>query len=230
MSSGALARLFPPAVRCVETDPRSLRYTPHPEERALIRRAVPKRTREFSAGRWCARSALEQLGVVGFPLLADENRAPIWPAGITGSISHTEDYCAAVACRSDAIAGIGLDVEPKDGLPRDVRRRVLTSDELAWIESAPTHEADLLGKIVFSAKECVYKCQYAVTRAWLDFHDLEIELPDDRSGFVATVRKDGIAALPPGTRLRGRIELDSRHVFCGMTLSPRFEGVDARRG
>jgi len=55
-------------------------------------------------------------------------------------------------------------------------RRVCTPKERDWLHelSAP----GLTGKILFSAKESVYKCQYPITNKFLGFHAVEVELDD----------------------------------------------------
>ncbi len=60
-----------------------------PEERQFLIKAVPKRIHEFAGGRACARAALSQIGYGGVAVLRGADRAPIWPAGATGSITHT---------------------------------------------------------------------------------------------------------------------------------------------
>ena len=82
-----------------------------PEEKESILNAVQKRQIDFATGRWCARKALEKLNIEPQPVLSGEERRPIWPDNITGSISHTNNgYCSAVAS-CDKYSAIGMDVE-----------------------------------------------------------------------------------------------------------------------
>ena len=71
-SPGLLRQIAPAAVRCTEVfaDPPDAAL--FPEEEAYVARAVEKRRREFTTGRWCARAALQQLGIAPAPLLRDE--------------------------------------------------------------------------------------------------------------------------------------------------------------
>ena len=74
-----------------ELDPRAVNEGLLPEERGAVAKAVPKRVAQFTAGRVCARRALAQLGnTEPVPILMGEDRAPQWPAGYVGSISHTD--------------------------------------------------------------------------------------------------------------------------------------------
>src|SRR5690242_7832438 len=65
------------------------------EESVLVKNAVEKRIAEFCAGRHCAREALRALGRTPGAILA-EGRAPIWPDGVVGAITHCTGYCGAV--------------------------------------------------------------------------------------------------------------------------------------
>lgn len=95
-----LEQILPPRVAVAESfgdlpDAKLL-----PEEEAIIARAVPRRRREFAAGRWCARAALAQLGEPPVPILRGPQNEPQWPAGIAGSITHCAGYRAAAAART----------------------------------------------------------------------------------------------------------------------------------
>ncbi len=82
-----------------------------PAERAALRNAVAKRRREFVAGRVLARRAMAVLGFPQEPVLVGARRAPIWPAGLIGSISHTATGCAVALTPDRYFRSIGLDVE-----------------------------------------------------------------------------------------------------------------------
>ncbi|MBW2215557.1 MAG: hypothetical protein JRF48_14335 [Deltaproteobacteria bacterium] len=56
---------------------------------------------QFTAGRVCSRIALGRLGVAATtPVLRGEDRAPIWPPGFVGTITHTDTWCAAAVART----------------------------------------------------------------------------------------------------------------------------------
>lgn len=173
----------------------------YPEEAAHVARAVPKRRREFAAGRACARRALAALGVARVPIPVARDRSPVWPDGIVGSISHTSDYGAAAVAFAEDFDGIGIDVEGIEPLKPELWRLILTPDERARIDDGVD------AKVVFSIKEAVYKCQYAQTRTMLDFGDVEVRLGD---GAFAAVIGAGPAR---GTTMTGRFARDAGWVF-----------------
>lgn len=160
-----------------------------PEEFPAVSRAVPRRQREFAAGRQCARAALAQLGIRDFPIRTGLDRAPIWPSGVLGSITHTHAgddwlFAASVVLPAHAPArgahalGIGVDAEPAEPLPRDVVSVVLNDRERAFLDkhARPGLDAGVLARVLFSAKESVYKALSPTARQVLDFSDIEIAL------------------------------------------------------
>ena len=113
-----LQSIVSPTTAVVECDRRVEESFLHPEEAACVRRSVEKRRLEFSAGRFCARMALSQLGVHDFSLLPDADRVPLWPPGVVGSISHCSGLAVAAVARSESVKSIGVDVEPPPPPPR----------------------------------------------------------------------------------------------------------------
>lgn len=196
-----LQGLFPPCVATAEvrlgqTDLDEL----HPEEATLLGSAVPARVAEFRAGRHCARAALSRLGVQGVPVLRRADRAPVWPAGVAGSITHTRrgavGYCCAAVVRTSDLLGLGVDAESDEAFDRSLFERVMTARELASVRAAPEAEQGRLGKLHFSAKESVYKCQHPLSGVFLEFSDVEVTTLDVRTGrFQAVLGKDAAPFL-----------------------------------
>lgn len=69
-----------------------------------IQRSVAKRQAEFLAGRLCARAALQQLQRLDWVPPIGDDRAPIWPEHICGSITHSSGRAAAIV--ADKIVGL----------------------------------------------------------------------------------------------------------------------------
>jgi 4'-phosphopantetheinyl transferase EntD len=190
-----------------------------PEERIGLERAVRKRVREFTGGRYCARRCLEALGFDPVAILAGDNRMPVWPNGVVGSITHTDDHCAAVVARlSGGIASIGIDLEPYDDLPTDILDIVCRAEELAWLDDQPLDRRGLLAKAIFSAKECAYKAQYPHSRDMLEFHDFRVWLHADEQHFEAEFMRD----CPPFSktqRLQGQLRIAKGGIACAIVIA-----------
>jgi 4'-phosphopantetheinyl transferase EntD len=189
-----------------------------PEEDALLARAVPKRRREFAHGRACARLALAAHGVRAAPLLVGTAREPLWPAGFVGSITHDRELCVAVVARRDAYAGIGVDVEPDEPLTPAVAARIWSPAEAEAAGLLGVVPERSLAKLVFAAKEAVYKCQFSLTRTYIGFHGVSIEL--GAGSFTAVLT----APVPPfasGFRFTGTWRRAHGEVFAAVWLAAR---------
>jgi len=155
-----------------------------PEELQYIERAVEKRRREFAAGRTCARAALAQLGLPAVPILRGPQREPLWPVDVIGSITHCEGYAAAVVARSGQLAAIGIDAEIDAPLPEDVIRLVGSREEQAAIANLQRNGV-CWDRLLFSAKESVFKAWFPVMQCWLDFLDVRLEFHPESQSFSA---------------------------------------------
>jgi 4'-phosphopantetheinyl transferase EntD len=214
-------QLFPPgAVMAVLREPGdpSLLY---PEEAQCISRAVASRANEFAAGRQCARQALAEFGIVGFPLLAAPDRSPVWPAGIVGSISHTAGYCAVVTGRRTQFLGLGLDTEILTSVGEQLWSRLCTPPEWRRLLELPAAQRGRVAALTFAAKEAFYKAQYPMTREWLDFDAVEVDFdrPEGTGGDFEVVPVRTIALhIAPGERVRGRFAFHEIYVSAGVAF------------
>ncbi|WP_320779652.1 4'-phosphopantetheinyl transferase family protein [Streptomyces sp. CRN 30] len=157
-----------------------------PAEEALMTRAVAKRRREFTAVRGCARRAMEKLGVPAQAVLPGERGAPVWPAGLTGSMTHCEGYCAAALVRVGDLASLGIDAEPHAPLPEGVQDAIaLPAEQVRLRRLAADRPGVHWDRLLFSAKESVYKAWFPLTGKWLDFSEADIDVsaaPGARTG------------------------------------------------
>ncbi|GAA2080578.1 4'-phosphopantetheinyl transferase family protein [Actinomadura alba] len=174
-----------------------------PEEEQVIARSVDKRRHEFTAGRACARRALAGLGVPPAPLLPGERGAPRWPAGIVGSITHCAGYRAAAVARASEVTAVGIDAEPHDLLPDGVLDQIATPGELTLLPELRAAAPKVCwDRLLFSAKESIYKVWFPVAGRWLGFEDAVVTPDPDAGVFTARLL---VPAPPPlaGT-LHGR--------------------------
>jgi 4'-phosphopantetheinyl transferase EntD len=202
-----LSGLFSAAVVTCETD-YPAEFAPLPPEEALHTGSMSeRRLSEFRAGRHCARQALVALGVGALPVARGADRAPVWPEGVTGSITHVyrgeSGLAAAAVARTTDVRALGLDAELDVPLDEDLLPIVLTPRERAALAHARPQEREFLGKLSFSAKEAVYKCQYTLTRQFLEFTDLELDVDLAASSFRATFLR-AAGAFGAGSSLQGR--------------------------
>ncbi|MEU0072227.1 4'-phosphopantetheinyl transferase superfamily protein [Streptomyces sp. NPDC006332] len=152
----------------------------YPEEEAVVAKAVRKRRREFAVVRSCARRAMEKLGVPPQPVLPGERGAPQWPAGLAGSMTHCDGYGAAALVRVTDLASLGIDAEPDGPLPDGVLGAVaLPAERERLLRLAQDRPGPHWDRLLFSAKESVYKAWFPLTGQWLDFSEADIEIDVD---------------------------------------------------
>ena len=175
-------------------------------EAAVVAKAVDGRRSQFAAGRQCARRAITRLVQLGRPdrtdpdrpILPDANRAPQWPTGVVGSISHTEGYALAVVAPGDVAAGsptLGVDAERLGRVSDDLHERLFLPPERARLADLRGSDRDEIATLMFGVKESFYKAQYPVTGAWVGFHDIELR-PDPSGGGRFTLHPaEPLAAL-----------------------------------
>lgn len=172
-----------------------------PGEEAAIRHAVDKRRREFITVRHCARRALGELGVPPGPILRGERGAPRWPAGIVGSMTHCDGYRAAAVAPADRADAIGIDAEPHAPLPEGVLGTVALPAERERLRRlAVVVPAVHWDRLLFSAKESVYKAWFPLTGRWLGFEEADVDLRPDGT-FAARILVAATAA--DGTPING---------------------------
>jgi 4'-phosphopantetheinyl transferase EntD len=191
-----IEKLVPASVACEEFFGDVAETLMLPAEVAAIANAVVKRRREFGTVRYCARRALASLGVPEAPLLPGPNREPLWPAGVVGSLTHCAGYRAAAVARRSDQAALGIDAEPHGPLPDGVLATVTLAEERPPLARlAETEPGVHWDRLLFCAKESVYKAWFPLTGRWLGFEHAAVT-PRPGGEFRAELRV-------PGPRLGG---------------------------
>jgi enterobactin synthetase component D len=184
---------------------------------ALLR-AVPKRRIEFLAGRHCAARALRHLDSQSITVvpIGDEGM-PIWPPHTVGAITHMDGFAAAAVARTSDALGVGLDVEPlvSPATMHEIAAEVARPGELEALRGE-LDDAALL-TLVFSAKECLYKCLRHVVGHFFDFHDATL-ISVSGSTHVFTAELGAKLGALARTQLSGRFSVVDGHVHTGAVL------------
>jgi 4'-phosphopantetheinyl transferase EntD len=201
-----LAEIVPPRVEADEAFGDLPGEVLFPEEEAVVARAVDKRRREFTAARACARAGLARLGVPPAPILPGARGAPQWPAGIVGSMTHCAGYRGSAVARAEEILTLGVDAEPDDRLPAGVLDAVAAADERAGLDAlASAAPGPSWDRLLFCAKEAVYKAWFPLTERWLGFADAAVTIDHERGTFAARLLVEGpVLGGRPLTGFTGR--------------------------
>ena len=203
-----LSRTLPQGIALTVADESMWRTPLRDEEEALINGAIEKRQREFRAGRHAAHAALARLNAPDLPLLRGERREPLWPSGHVGSIAHCRDLCLAVCARDRDLAGLGIDVEPLEPLPRGIDNYIHTQAEAAFIEQNPGCHPE---RLIFCAKESLYKCYYPLVQRYFGFHAVELSFDRERQRYRFSPTERCEIAFPP-LLFHGRYLIGASHL------------------
>lgn len=166
----------------------------YPAEAGAVARAVPKRRAEFAAGRRAARMALAALGLPKTEIPVGPHRAPVWPEGVAGSITHDRGLALAAVIRKPG--GLGIDLTEAAPLPGGTRRTILPHAEEAGL-------SDLEARAGFAAKESLFKALFPRMKTFFDF-DTAVFVPGRDGGFSLCLG-ESVGPFPIGTRWWGHM-------------------------
>lgn len=141
-----------------------------------VQQAMSQRQAEYVAGRICARAAIKALQHK--PVFPDmgPNRAPQWPTGLTGAITHANGQAAALVGLGHYWQGIGLDLERvlPEGEAREIAGDILTPYEKSTLDKLSGPQRGHWVSLAFSVKESLFKALFPLTRQPFYFHEAEL--------------------------------------------------------
>jgi len=178
-----------------------------PEEQAIAESfGSQKRRAEFTLGRICAHGALSRFGLESEPILRNpETREPCWPDSIFGSITHSAGFAAVAVGLKNEIQGVGIDLESLSrSVNFNIKRQVCVDSELEWLESLPAEQANRALRIIFSAKESIFKCLYPGTKTYLSFKDAAVTINEPEKNFSFIIFKSFPGIIQHGFPHHGR--------------------------
>ncbi|MEM7448090.1 MAG: 4'-phosphopantetheinyl transferase superfamily protein [Myxococcota bacterium] len=215
----SLSALFTSCVALEFEDPVDYDGTEvYPVEASAIANAVPKRRREYAAARICARRGLVRLGLPEAPILNAKDRSPLWPSGVVGSITHTDRLAASAVARRLHCRSLGVDVEPIAALDASIVAKVCTPKERKFVR---TRDEYWLAKLIFSAKECFYKCQYPLSNTYLGFQDVELWIDIARNRYRVELQRSA-GPFSAGQTFEGRFALQGDFLVSSMEWGEAF--------
>jgi 4'-phosphopantetheinyl transferase EntD len=187
-----IGELLPAAAVAVETRTERHDVELFPQEEAALGNAVPKRRDEFVTARACARDAFAQLGLPAAPIVSGADGEPLWPAGVVGSITHCAGYRACVLARRTELLTVGVDAEPNEPLPGGLLPDVALPQERGRLAGLAVALPEVnWDRLLFSAKESVYKAWFPLAGRWLGFEDATVSIDPARGTFHARLLVPG---------------------------------------
>ncbi len=195
------------------------------EEESAIATAVDSRRREFSIGRACARAALSKLGFPPCAIPVGPHREPVWPPGVVGSITHTAEFYAAAVAQHENYAALGIDAEADDELPSGVLELVSVDEERYWLANAPGNLN--WDRLLFSAKESIFKAWFPLTREWLGFEDAVVTIMPHKGTFCARVLHTLVPVDHHARELRGRFVIANGLILTAVFVKMPQKGASS---
>lgn len=181
-----------------------------PLEVAAMSNAVPRRIAEFAAGRRAARQALARIGVEPAELPVGADRAPVWPKGTTGSITHDTGLALAAAVSLRTAGSIGIDITEAEPLPGEVREQILRHPFEAGLD-------DLEARAAFSAKESLFKALSPHVGFVFGFGVAVVEV-DFAAGLFEAHLLHALGPFSKGQYWQGHLGIDGNRMVTALTL------------
>ncbi|EQC2552546.1 enterobactin synthase subunit EntD [Enterobacter sichuanensis] len=158
-----------------------LLWLPHHAELANAGR---KRKAEHLAGRIAAAHALPDHTVPGI----GPSGEPLWPEGISGSITHSATQAMAVVVHHpDARVGIDCEAILPDREAREIQDGIIDAQE-AMCLTRSGYPFALALTLTFSAKESLFKALFPQVKTFMDFDCARITRLDERTLTLALTR------------------------------------------
>ncbi len=208
--------LVPNNIACVITNGSIITSEVHPTEINLLQDASNQRKTEFLQGRNCAHIAMQMLEYHEHQaILIGENREPVWPKSLIGSITHCEGYCAAAVAFKTNFRGIGIDVEVNTPLDNKLISTTQTQSEIIknqQLQKENVNKLVCLNKIIFSAKESAFKFFYPLVQHYIKFKDIEINIDFTTKSFYVTLLQPELISKVNILTLIGKFDYDALHI------------------
>lgn len=185
---------------------------------AHLLRAVKKRRAEYLASRYCLQQTLATWGITGFLLSNGPDRAPVWPQGIIGSLSHThQQVCALLTRRQDLVLGVDCEKMMTAEVARDTHKMLVSPAEKQRLEQCGLPFTTAL-TVAFSLKESLYKALYPQVKQFMDFSGAEImAFSADLNHISLRLTQTFSARLVAGSLFAGRVLLQPDRVITWVT-------------
>lgn len=193
------------------------------EEARAIADVVPQRRTEFGITRTCARRALQRLGVEPHAIPVGVDREPVWPRGVVGSLTHGAGLHAAAVALKTSVRAIGIDVEANRSLPCETLNLVAGPAEMRALDSLASKWPEVAwDRLLFSAKEAIFKAWFPATGRWLGFTDCVLTIEPRTATFTGRLPPgDGPGAAAGHSVVEGRWGVGGQRLLTAAVLATR---------
>jgi enterobactin synthetase component D len=177
-----------------------------------------------NAARLLAAQLLAEQGATHTAVQRGLDRAPLWPVGFVGSISHVARFACVAVMRESVARAVGIDVECELAADQQslVRQYCFVAGEWdALVHAAPSRSDAQLATLGFSAKEAAFKCLYPLVKRYFDFDCVRVVAIDEATNLLSVKVLDAeIARRAETSVLTGSFQFTEGHVFTAIRLAP----------
>ncbi|WP_432225818.1 enterobactin synthase subunit EntD [Enterobacter wuhouensis] len=155
-------------------------WLPH---HAQLSSAGRKRKADHLAGRIAAAHALPDHAVPGI----GPSGEPLWPDGISGSITHSGTRAMAVVTQHPALIGIDCETILPENEALEIKDSIIDAQEEAVL-SRSGYPFALALTLVFSAKESLFKALFPKVKSYMGFDSARITMLDKEALMLTLTR------------------------------------------
>ena len=184
-----------------------------------LRKWTPKRQAEFLAGRLLAAMGQDAIGQRPGTVHMGRDRAPLWPRGVAGSISHAKHHCACIVLpQGSGDPGIDVETVASGSRLKALQAKAMTDEERRRLASA--RDPALFSTLVFSAKETLFKALYPTVQRFFGFHCAELAAASDETHVTLALTEMLHPDLPRGLCFDVAYEVRNDRVMTWMVHKP----------
>lgn len=138
-----------------------------------IYHSTVKRQAEYLASRWLAREIFSHYGIEDFILSNGSDRAPQWPDGYSGSLSHSDGQIFLITDPRGRLCGNDVEQWISPSVATEITPLLVSPREQQYLAELPAAPCQLT-TLVFTLKESLYKALWPSVGGELDFLQAEV--------------------------------------------------------
>jgi enterobactin synthetase component D len=180
-----------------------------------------KRQADFLAGRISAALALQALHLPAHDIRTGTDRAPIWPQGLAGAITHSHGRAASlVTCVPNHLCGIDLERIATGTALAAIVAKCLSAREAALARADMGYPPEIAATLLFSAKESIFKALYPRVGRFFGFSAAELLGAVSQDSLQFQITEALHPDVPQGFRVQVCYDIRADHVLTWLVNRP----------
>jgi enterobactin synthetase component D len=178
-----------------------------------------KRQADYLAGRISTALALQELHLPSHAIRTGTDRAPIWPYGLAGAISHSHGRAASLVTHApNQLCGIDLEAIATGTALEAIFAKCLSQREASLARTALNTTPEIAATLLFSAKESIFKALYPRVERFFGFGAAELlhAMPPNSLQFEITEALH--PTIAPGFRVQVDYDIRAGYVLTWLVI------------